>query len=133
MKILAATNHLHPLLETNKSILANSGMEVFTIVDNQKLKSSYDALNPDIILLDEDMAEKRKLDIVSFVRQNSKNAFPVITISSSDIKPQIKDVFVIGVDDYIQRPQGSHALKRAHEFVNMDFFSASEFVRRRPD
>lgn len=132
MKILAATNSPQSLLAI-RSKFENSGLNLITAQSSEEVNVQFDSNTPDLMILDKAMTKKSKSNILSLLRDKRKNAFPIIMISSSDIKPCIDEVFVLGVHDYIQRPQGHIAVQKARDFVNMDFFTITKSVNKNPD
>ena len=99
--------------ELLRTILANSGYEVFEAVDGNDASSQLADLRPDLVLLDIHMPGKDGFEVCAFIRNHPNLAgTPVIAITAGLMSGERERALAAGFTEFIGKPVSISALRQ---------------------
>ncbi len=109
MRILAADDQ--PLvLNAIKQSLSQTDFELHFAKDGKEAMEKFEALHPDLVIVDLNMPGKSGFDVLNHIRQSSKESTPVMVMSGENDEAIKVRAFNEGADEYIQKPVGLNEL-----------------------
>ncbi|MFC4094303.1 response regulator [Euzebyella saccharophila] len=103
MKILAIDDQQLILMSVKKR-LTEIGYQVEVANNGEKGIELFDALEPDLVLVDINMPGMSGLGVVQHIRQTKKSQTPIIIMSGNTDEKVIVDGFDLGINDYMKKP-----------------------------
>lgn len=82
--------------------LRREGFEVEVAVDGQEAIDRFDAVRPDVVLLDVMLPRRSGIDVCSEIRRRSTVPIIMVTAKSSEIDTVVG--LEVGADDYVTKP-----------------------------
>jgi CheY-like chemotaxis protein len=94
---------LHNVEDGERAVAFLSGSGIYA--DRQRYHQ------PSLILLDLKMPRATGLDVLKWIRANAEwNKIPVVVLSGSELKDDVKQAYAIGANSYLIKPLGFEAL-----------------------
>lgn len=88
-----------------QDLLTPWGMEVTTLVDPNQFWEVLRHINPDLLLLEQDMPTFSGADLCRVVRKDSQYGdLPILMMTAQSNKMSVQQVFELGCDDLINKP-----------------------------
>jgi CheY-like chemotaxis protein len=109
MKILIIDDQQLVLLSLEKS-LTDLGYQVISADNIVDAIAKYDALNPNLVIVDINMSQDNAsesesgLEVVKHIKQIKKDKTPVMVLSGNTDEDVIIRGFDLGIDDYMKKP-----------------------------
>lgn len=103
MKILAIDDQQLVLLPIQKR-LNELGYDVKIEIDANDGLSTYNAFEPDLVIVDINMPNISGLDIVKHIRNSKKADTPIMVLSGNTHDNIITAGFELGINDYMKKP-----------------------------
>ena len=91
------------ILESLSSILEDDGFEVYTAKEGREGLSLFDAVKPEIVLLDVWMPELDGLQILKMIKEKEKDAVVIVISGHGTISTAVEAVKV-GAYDFLEKP-----------------------------
>ena len=113
------------ILEISPAIkisVAKNGVELMSLLENEKQL-------PNFIFLDLNMPVKTGFECLKEIRSNEKwNAIKIVILSTSSNQEQINELYQIGADLYLQKPNSYNTFKDIiSKCLQMDWDSLKQF------
>ncbi len=89
-------------------LLGQEGYEVTTVADGARVLEVFEALRPDLVLLDLMLPNLSGTEVCKQIR--SRSAVPLIMLTAKDSEVDIVVGLELGADDYITKPYSSREL-----------------------
>jgi len=110
MRILAADDQ--PLVLTAiKQSLKDTDFELHFAKDGKEAMEKFEALHPDLVIVDLNMPGKSGFEVLSHIRQSKAEDTPVMVMSGEEDEAIKVKAFNAGADEYIQKPVGLQELR----------------------
>jgi len=78
---------------------------------------------PSLVLLDQNMPRMRGLEVLSWIRKNpATRAIPVLMLTSSRLKEEVDEAYLLGVNAYFTKPHGIDALVELLQVIERYWF-----------
>ncbi|THD67592.1 response regulator [Robertkochia marina] len=103
MKILAVDDQQLVLLPLEKR-LKERGYEVKTTTDAQNALSLFKSYQPDLLIIDINMAPSNGLEIVRSIRKDLGDNTPIMVLSGNTDDQLIVEAYEIGIQDFMKKP-----------------------------
>lgn len=91
------------LCENLASICTGMGYDVRTFESGENIQDSCRSVDPDLVLLDNQLPGQTGLDVLNDIRKRGKD-YPVLMISGNGDRENILTALRSGADDYIVKP-----------------------------
>ena len=103
MKILIAEDEdiLRKMMELR---LSKEGYSVMAVANGQEALQHLKTNTPDLVITDIHMPNVSGLEVVGWMKQQSRRSTPVIVLSALGQEHVVMDAFSLGADDYITKP-----------------------------
>jgi CheY-like chemotaxis protein len=100
--------------------ILDNGLEAVQLLHNKKQYEGHGAAVPKMILLDLNLPGMSGHDILQLLRAHEKTRYvPVIVLSTSDHKNDIKKALDLGANAYVSKPVGySRFVAALHQIFN---------------
>ena len=103
MKVLAIDDQKLVLIPLEIR-LKELGYEVTTTTSALKGIELFDAIQPDLVIVDINMPETSGIEVVKHIRQTKNVATPIMILSGNTDDAIISKAFDLGVNDYMKKP-----------------------------
>jgi len=84
--------------------LEKDGHEIIPVINGAEVMKIIDTTDIDLVLTDIMMPYTTGLEIISYIRANSKRYIPIIVLSNMALESTILEAFSLGADDFINKP-----------------------------
>lgn len=99
--------------------LKKEGYNVVMAQDGKSGIEAFDREQPDLVLTDIMMPYVSGLEIIDYVRNQSKSNIPIIILSAVGLEKTIVEAFNLGADDFITKPFSPEELSiRVRKFLS---------------
>lgn len=128
MKILAIDDQPLTLIAIAHK-LEEAGYELITCNDGESGISTFNELNPDLVILDLNMPKKNGFVVLDHIRNFRQSTTPVMVMSGEEDEETIVNAFKSGADEYIQKPVGlNELLIRTNKLMKKPFRGTTGFI-----
>jgi len=116
------TNIIFEISPSIKISVAKNGNELMSLLESEKQ-------HPDFIFLDLNMPIKTGFECLKEIRSSEKwKSVKIVILSTSSHREQIKEVYQMGADLYLQKPNSYSAFKDIlSKCLQMDWDSLKQF------
>ena len=110
MRILAADDQPLVLTAITQS-LKGTDFELHFAKNGKEAMEKFEALHPDLVIVDLNMPGKSGFDVLSHIRNSKSDKTPVMVMSGENDDAIKVRAFNAGADEYIQKPVGLNELR----------------------
>ncbi len=130
MKILAVDDQ--PLiLKSVEHKLKKAGYEVIFAESGIEAIEKYQAIQPDLIILDLMMPEMDGFEVMRILKQKKGSDTPIIVMTGADEEESLIKAFELGADDYVQKPVGLNELViRTNKLLNVPLHRGTSVTKK---
>ncbi len=95
-------------VEALEVALGRDGFDVHTAADGRTGVARFEALQPDVVLLDLMLPGLQGLDVLRLIREHGTT--PVIVVSAKNQEADVVTALELGADDYVTKPYSAREL-----------------------
>lgn len=85
-------------------ILEGLGLDVVTANDGQEAVEHFSSVQPDLIIMDIEMPNMDGIEAAQIIVQQIEGYIPIVFVTGSDSKENLRQCVELGCDDFIARP-----------------------------
>ncbi|WP_353928978.1 response regulator [Okeanomitos corallinicola TIOX110] len=93
------------ILELLVALLTPWGLEIIAISDPLEFLSTWQKINPDMLILDIEMPDKNGIELCQIVRNDPQGIqLPILFLTVHNDADTVNKIFSIGADDFVSKP-----------------------------